>query len=659
MASDESNASLQDRRVLLGVTGSIAAYKSALLVRQLKTSGADVQVLMTPDAERFITPVTLGTLSEREVLTNIFPDSDSGSEAEDRWTKHVSLGLWADVFLIAPATAQTIAKLAHGFSDSMLTATALSAQCPLLVCPAMDRDMYQHPATQSNLDRLRAYGYRIMPAEHGELASGLVGQGRLPEPESIVDRVVDLIGDDAPEDLSEEDISEEDLSEGPHRGPQDEPSEELPPSEEPPSEEPVSEEPAEQAAEDKPVEPPSPAPSPLDREEEADPSGEQDFPDMPSPEPEPAPPADDASEPSEPDLPEPPEDPFSFPETEFPESPAEDASAEAEESRPADEGTSAEEDPRPSDPGSADKPTGTESAEESPVEPEAPEQEPASEESPLGPFQADEPEKTNQPAPDTPAGDTPVSDEPVGPPEEEPPAEEPTPDRPAAQDTDSLAGMNVLITAGPTHEPIDPVRVVTSRSTGKMGFALAEVAAQRGADVTLVTGPTNLETPPDVERVDVETTKQMLSAVTERRDAELVIMAAAVSDYTPSRTEASKIKKREDDDEEFVLRLRRTPDILKKLGAHKRANQQLVGFALETEEGVKNAREKLEEKNLDWIVLNNPLESGSGFGPTNRVTLLHRDGYKEDLPTMPKIEVAEAILDRVAAVRMRNGNAPS
>jgi phosphopantothenoylcysteine decarboxylase/phosphopantothenate--cysteine ligase len=183
MASPEIQESLLDRRVLLGVSGSIAAYKSALLVRLLRKAGAEVQVIMTEDATRFISPLTLGTLSGREVLTDLFPDEASGQSAEDAWTKHVTLGLWADVFVVAPATAQTVAKLAYGFSDSMLTSTALSADCPLLVCPAMDRDMYRHPATQSNLERLRALGYTVMPAEHGELASGLVGQGRLPEPE--------------------------------------------------------------------------------------------------------------------------------------------------------------------------------------------------------------------------------------------------------------------------------------------------------------------------------------------------------------------------------------------------------------------------------------------------------------------------------------------
>ncbi|MFB6097859.1 MAG: bifunctional phosphopantothenoylcysteine decarboxylase/phosphopantothenate--cysteine ligase CoaBC [Salinibacter sp.] len=408
---------LSGRRVVLGVTGSIAAYKSASLVRLLKKAGAEVQVLMTPDAERFIPPLTLGTLSEREVHSEIFPENEDGS-----WTKHVTLGQWADLFVVAPATAQTIAKLAHGFCDSMLTATALSARCPLLVCPAMDRDMYRHPATQDNLERLREIGYEVMPAEHGELASGLVGKGRMPEPEAIRNRVAEMIG----------------------------------------------------AAD-----------------------------------------SDAAS--------------------------------------------------------SAD-------AEASP-----------------------------------------------------------------------LAGTEVLVTAGPTQEPLDPVRVLTNRSTGTMGYTLADAAAQRGASVTLVSGPTALNSPAGVEVVQVQTAEEMNEAVQARREtADYVFMAAAVADYTPAEASPSKRKKT---DEDLVLHLRRTPDILKTLGAHKRPGQVLVGFALETDDALEHARRKLEEKNLDWIAVNNPTEEGAGFGPTNQVTLLHRDDAVEELPLMPKADVAEALLDRVVTAR--------
>ncbi|PSQ72218.1 MAG: bifunctional phosphopantothenoylcysteine decarboxylase/phosphopantothenate--cysteine ligase CoaBC [Bacteroidetes bacterium QH_2_64_26] len=412
---------LSGRRVILGVTGSIAAYKAAPLVRRLKKAGAEVQVLMTPDAERFIPPLTLGTLSEKEVLTEIFPENKDGS-----WTKHVALGEWADLFVVAPATAQTIAKLAHGFCDSMLTATALSARCSLLVCPAMDRDMYRHAATQNNLERLREIGYDVMPAGHGELASGLVGQGRMPEPNAILHRVA---------------------------------------------------------------------------------------------------------------------------------------------------------------------------------------------------------EKLN-------AGDSTV-------------------DQTARSDSAPLAGQSVLVTAGPTREPLDPVRVLTNPSTGTMGYALAEAATRRGASVTLVTGPTTLSPPSGVEVIEVKTAADMDEVVQARReDADFVFMAAAVADYTPVDPSSSKRKK----DDDLVLHLRRTPDILKRLGAHKQPDQVLVGFALETDDVLENARQKLNEKNLDWIAVNDPTEDGAGFGPTNRVTLLRRDGPPEELPLMPKADVAEVLLDRVLASQQEQGS---
>jgi phosphopantothenoylcysteine decarboxylase/phosphopantothenate--cysteine ligase len=213
-----------------------------------------------------------------------------------------------------------------------------------------------------------------------------------------------------------------------------------------------------------------------------------------------------------------------------------------------------------------------------------------------------------------------------------------------------LDGLAVLVTAGPTQEPIDPVRVITNRSTGTMGYALAQAAAERGASVMLVSGPTCLDTPPGVERIDVTTTKEMSAAVGQHADADLILMAAAVSDYTPARMAPSKIKKEGSD--ELAIRLRRTTDILETLGERKRPYQQLVGFALETDDGLTNARRKLSAKNLDWIVLNNPLEEGAGFGTTtNRVTLIHRDGYKEEFPILSKREVANRLLDRVLAAR--------
>jgi phosphopantothenoylcysteine decarboxylase/phosphopantothenate--cysteine ligase len=432
---------LNGRTLLLGVSGGIAAYKAASLARLFKKAGAEVQVLMTESAARFISPLTLGTLSGREVLTEIFPEGperDEGGGGSGAWTKHVSLGLWADLFVVAPATAQTLARLAGGFCDSMLTATALSARCPLLVCPSMDRDMYAHPAVQDNLERLRDYGYTVMPAAEGELASGLTGKGRLPEPEAIFARAREM--------LSEHDDAEDGNAGGPEQ---------------------------------------------------------------------------------------------------------------------------------------------------------------------------------------TEAGETPRT----------------------------LADRRVLVTAGPTREPLDPVRHLTNPSTGTMGFALAGAAAQRGARVTLVAGPTSLDTPAAangrIERIDVETAAEMHAATREHAaGADLILMAAAVADYTPADPSDAKLKKGDTGD--LTLRLERTPDILAELGEDKRSEnrspQRLLGFALETHDGPENARRKLAEKHLDWVVLNSPTQDGSGFGPdTNRVTLIGRDGTEETFPQLPKRALADRLLDRVAS----------
>lgn len=409
---------LNGKRLLLGVAGSIAAYKAAELVRAFKKAGAEVQVLMTRDAARFITPLTLGTLSEREVLVEIFPD---GPATGGSWTKHVHLGLWADLFVVAPATATTLSKLAHGVCDSMLTATALSARCPLLVCPAMDHDMWLHPATQRNLRLLREDGVCILDPEHGELASGLVGQGRLPEPDSIAAHVTTLLSE-----------------------------------------------------------------------------------------------VDDAE-----------------------------------------------------------------------VDDHTPEQ--------------------------------------------------------------TLAGKTVLVTAGPTREPIDPVRFLSNPSTGTMGYALAATASERGGDVTLVSGPTALATPPGVARIDVTTADEMYAAAMEHGGADLVIAAAAVADYAPAEPSAHKRKKEADatnEAGEVVLRLRRTPDILAAFGAQKRSGQTLVGFALETQEGLAHAQSKLERKGLDWIVLNYANENGAGFGTgTNRVTMIGQEGTQIEIPKADKQSISSAIMD--------------
>jgi phosphopantothenoylcysteine decarboxylase/phosphopantothenate--cysteine ligase len=406
------NAStLNGLKVVLGVSGGIAAYKSAYLVRLLKKAGADVQVLMTRDAARFVTRLTLSTLSGREVLIDVFPDRVAGDGGTTSWTKHIELGTEASVFIVAPATAQTIARLANGFCDNMLTAVALAARCPILVCPAMDHDMYIHPATKANLERLRGWGYHVLSPEFGELASGLIGEGRLPEPETIVAAATSIAAS-------------------------------------------------------------------------------------------------------------------------------------------------------------------------------------------------------------------------------------------SARRRSDLAGKHVLVTAGPTREAVDPVRYLSNRSSGRMGFAVARAAARRGARVTLVSGPTLIESPPGVQLERVTTAAEMYEAVLRHADADVVVAAAAVSDYAPTIVSDQKLKK---DDGLRTIALEPTVDILADVGGRKRMDQVLIGFALETHDEMANARRKLEAKNLDWIVVNNPLVEGAGFeGDTNRVTLLSADGDTIELPLLTKDEVADAILDRVS-----------
>ena len=420
---------LDGKRIVLGITGSIAAYKAAELVRQLVQAGAEVQPVMTAGAARFIPPLTIATLAKREVLGELFPEA---GEAQTAWTRHVDLGLWADGVVIAPATAQTLAKLAAGACDNMLTAIVLSARCPVLVSPAMDHDMWAHPATRRNVATLQADGVTVVAPAHGELASGLVGDGRLPEPAALVARLDAWLRD----------------------------------------------------------------------------AGS-----------------------------------------------AEDAPGEAE------------------------------------------------------------------PAKDDPAHER---RQPGGP----------------------LAGRHVLVTAGPTREALDPVRFLSNGSTGTMGFEIAAAAARRGARVTLIAGPVALDTPPGVDRVDIVTADELLEAALAHADADLVIAAAAVSDYAPIETAARKLKKSDDG---LTLALRRTPDVLATLGARTRAGQTLVGFALETHDGEAHARAKLTRKALDWIALNVASEPGVGFGTgTNRLTLLSADGARVEIPLGPKRGVAEALLDAVS-----------
>lgn len=402
---------LKGKHILLGVTGGIAAYKSCYLVRELRKAGAEVRVVMTDAATKFVSPLTFSTLSEHEVAVDLWNRDQSTSS--EIGTRHIDLARWADLLLIAPASAHTAAKLTHGLADNLLTVVSLAARCPLVLAPTMDADMFLNETTQRNLAVLRERGVFVIPPAEGEHASGLVGPGRLPEIDLIV-RFVDGVLERSYED-----------------------------------------------------------------------------------------------------------------------------------------------------------------------------------------FQS----------------------------------------------------VSVLVTAGPTFEPIDPVRYIGNRSSGKMGFSLARAAAERGASVTLVTGPVHLETPRHVRRVNVETAREMHEAVgKDAPAADVVVMAAAVADYAPSKPANAKIKKDKGIPE--PISLTETVDILKSLGERKKKGSILVGFALETENELANAREKLLAKNADMIVLNSLKDEGAGFGSdTNVVTILTRDGSEERLARMPKIDVAHAILDRVRAMR--------
>ncbi|HLP17709.1 MAG TPA: bifunctional phosphopantothenoylcysteine decarboxylase/phosphopantothenate--cysteine ligase CoaBC [Bacteroidota bacterium] len=403
---------LTGKKILLGVCGGIAAYKMCMVVRLLKKAGAEVRVVMTPSATQFVAPLTFSTLTQEEVLVSLWPESVHASTQAG--VRHIDLGLWADCMVIAPATANTIAKLALGLADSALTSIALALRAPLIVAPAMDVDMYAHPAVQQNVSTLRQRGAFILPPERGSLASGLSGEGRLPEPETIVEYVSSV----------------------------------------------------------------------------------------------------------------------------------------------------------------------------------------------LMPIESD------------------------------------------------LQGKRILISAGPTYEPIDPVRFIGNRSSGKMGFALARAAVARGAIVTLVTGPVSLPTPQNVTRVDVETARQMHDVMLRLYpDNDLVIMAAAVADYTPAAVEPTKIKKQKSGTD-LLLELKSTTDILRELGARKHG--VIVGFALETDNELAHAQEKLRKKNCDMIVLNSINDEGAGFGTeTNVVTLVKKDGSAEKLPLLSKDETASRILDAVVQL-LRN-----
>lgn len=392
---------MKGKHIILGISGGIAAYKSATLLRLFIKAGAEVQVVMTPAGKEFITPVTLSALSGKPVVSEFFT-ANTGE-----WHSHVDLGLWADAMVIAPATASTIAKMANGVADNMLITTYLSAKAPVFVAPAMDLDMFAHPTTTRNLDLLRSYGNTIIEPASGELASHLVGKGRMEEPENIF-KVIEAF---------------------------------------------------------------------FARKED-------------------------------------------------------------------------------------------------------------------------------------------------------------------------LKGKRMLVTAGPTYEKIDPVRFIGNYSTGKMGYAIAEEAASRGAEVVLVSGPVDLTTRhPAIDLVKVESAREMLAACEERfGSVDYAVMCAAVADYAPADCAATKIKR--EGNEPPVIHLVKNPDIAKTLGMKKRPGQKMVGFALETDHEFDNAMTKLRSKNLDMIVLNSLRDKGAGFGTdTNKITIFTADGSETSFALKSKREVAADIID--------------
>ncbi len=393
---------VKGKHIIVGITGSIAAYKAAMLVRLLVKEGADVRVIMTPLAKEFITTLTMATLSKHPILVDFF-DPENGA-----WNSHVDLGLWADVFLVAPATANTIAKMATGVADNLLLTTYLSARCPVFIAPAMDMDMFGHPATMQNIETLRGRGIHVIEPSSGELASGLDGKGRMEEPEVIVRNIAGLFS--------------------------------------------------------------------------------------------------------------------------------------------------------PSD----------------------------------------------------------------------------------------CHHKKVLVTAGPTYEPIDPVRFIGNHSSGKMGYALAEELAQRGAEVLLISGPTVL-TPkhPSIRKINVQTAKDMYQTAVEYfSEMDAAIMAAAVADFTPEKIQSQKIKEKQ----HYQLDLVPTEDIAAKLGEMKQPGQVLAGFALETNNETENAIRKLKRKKFDFIVLNSLNDAGAGFGyATNKITIIDSDDQSQNFDLRNKTEVAKDIIDKLVS----------
>ena len=436
---------LSGKHIVLGITGSIAAYKSCLIIRALVKRGAEVQVVITPAGKEFITPITLSALSRHPVISDFF------SQRDGTWHSHVDLGLWADAMLIAPCTASSLGKMAHGVADNMLVTTYLSMKAPVFIAPAMDLDMYQHPSTQANINTLKGYGNRFVEPTSGFLASGLEGKGRMQEPDLIVEEMERFFANPLKDTTQEgaqgqEKTTQEDT---------------------------------------------------LDQEETTQ-KGAQDQ------------------------------------------------------------------------------------------------------------------EKMTQEA---------AQKEKMLP----------------------LAGKRILITAGPTYERIDPVRFIGNFSSGKMGFSIAEECRRRGAEVTLVAGPTALQCDAAIRRVNVESAQEMYEACLPAFDtADAAILSAAVADFTPEQKAESKIKREADD---LVLRLRPTHDIAKTLGQRKRPGQRLVCFALETNDEEANARGKLERKNADFVVLNSTRIPGTTFNADdNQIAVVTREGVRS-YPKKSKQEVASDIID--------------
>ena len=522
--------------ILIGISGSIAAYKSTLLVREILKNTAhggnhDVRVVMTPSATRFIPALTLQNLSKNPVAVEMF---DEASQSGGSW--HIHLARWCDAMLIAPCSATTLGKLAHGICDTALAtvALALPPKKPLLIAPAMDTEMWIHPATQRNCALLRSDGAYIIPPAEGELASGFVGAGRLPETDVLVNTLFAALGAPPFKRFEEKNVLERMNDEGQQTSerrtfPQ-------------------------QASPQVPV--------------EAFETYNKRFDSFAA-----------QLDPQAPSKPQPPSDPLN------------DALGKT----------------------VVNLQEGAEA----------------------GKFDAElELTKLKREQRGESASAKSESSVDVG--------AVPFP----------FAGKTVLITAGPTYEKIDDVRFIGNYSSGKMGFALAEEAARYGAKVTLVSGPVALEASPKVQRVDVESAREMFDEVMKRRaEADVVILAAAVADFTPMEKHDGKIKK-EDTGDILTLRLAKTPDILAAVGAVKSDTQIVVGFALEARNHLDNARKKLTAKRADMIVLNALGNPQSGFDvDENTITILTQSGAPRDFPPMPKTECARVILREAASLQ--------